>query len=203
MRQGYLFIVCLCLLPTVGAAQTSVGFAQPEDVQTLLDYRLPGWSFRTFDGRLALDGREESSRFRGEASSGSQFQGNLGLDYQRTWESEERSLQYGGNWDTRFRHMRNTDDDSESRTSLYDNLLSMDGSYERYLGGGPLSLRGSGTLEHGYSEDHRESTQGENTDELDRYSRTHRLRAALGVGLGRIRNVRLSPPTRSCICRKP
>ena len=190
MLKASLLIAGLCLLPAIGSTQTSVGFQNPQDIQTLLDYRLPDWSYRTFDARLALDGREDSARSSGMGSSGASFQGSLGLDYQRTWESEERNLEYGGVWSTDYRNLRQSYDNSETTDSFYQNTVGLNGSYERYLGGGPVSLRGSGSVRHGYSQQHRETVAGEESLEERLYSRNHYLYTRVGAGLGRLRNVR-------------
>ena len=56
MRRVLLGLFVLCALPSSAPAQSSVGFADPRDLDALLAYRLPDWGYRTIGATFDLDG---------------------------------------------------------------------------------------------------------------------------------------------------
>lgn len=92
LRLAPLFLV---LLPTLALAQSpdstaiyprSLGFADPGDVSALLEYRLPDWTWYTWDATLGLnaDGADH------ESLSGSNFESVLGTNYALHRETDPR-----------------------------------------------------------------------------------------------------------------
>lgn len=69
-------------------AQTTVGFADPHDLQALLDYRLPTWNYRTWtvSGNLAGGGWDYTGE--GSRNLNNRFQSNLASDLAWAREAE-------------------------------------------------------------------------------------------------------------------
>jgi hypothetical protein len=96
MRKLLLGIIVYLCLPFHSLGQESVGFSDPDNIQPLLDYRLPEWGYTNFfldfslDGNLTNRASDAEQNSAGEHQYSSQVIGN----YTRYRESETRISEY-------------------------------------------------------------------------------------------------------------
>jgi hypothetical protein len=175
--------------PDAPAAQTSVGFAEPQDISTLLDYRLPDWSYRAWDVSFDLNGRASEGRDGGSPMVSNQFASGLDTGYFQAWESEVRDLSLNAGIDGHCSRSHDGRFDQELSGHYLDGALHGSVDWVRYLGGGPFSFNAGGSGSRSYAETARFSRQGGLTDDYDQYARRSGLRVETGLGWGRVRNV--------------
>lgn len=117
--------IFLFISTSVIFAQQSIGFSDPDDIQPLLDYRLPDWGYSNFhlDFNAAGSGIDQnSSSFKQVQKFGNL---NLGPAYTLYRESEARIFQLNAFTDFAYSSSFNSNDffgDSESS----DNTLKID-----------------------------------------------------------------------------
>lgn len=92
MRKLLLGIIILFCLPLYSLAQESVGFSDPDNIQPLLDYRLPEWGYTNFYLDFSLDGNAYRSQVDGadHISSNDRINTRLSPVYRRFYQSEDR-----------------------------------------------------------------------------------------------------------------
>lgn len=170
-----------CLLPVAVMAQSSVGFSDPDDLETLLAYRLPSWGYRIWDLGFDLSGSGMDDR--GESRS---F--GLGLEpgLQAYHESEQRTWSLQGESTLRYarRSASTLDGDNERHERSFLGDLTVRGNLRQYFAENAAVLM-SLHLDAGYQESKLERGQ----DEDNRVFRALNERYHVGFGLGRIRNV--------------
>jgi hypothetical protein len=77
-------------------AQETVGFSDPDNIQPLLDYRLPHWGYTNFYLDFSLDGnlRNRNSDAEQNSAGDHQYSSQVIGNYTRYRESEERISEY-------------------------------------------------------------------------------------------------------------
>ncbi len=167
------------------AARTSIGFTDPHDLQALLDYRLPTWSYRTWTlaGDLSgggwdytgADSRDIANRFRSDLAST--------LVWNR--ESERTSGALNASVGGRYAHAHAGDAVSDSSHRQLAGSVHLDGTVRRYLRPGGWFVGATATGDRTYSDDLADA----NGSESAVYLRGLRYGLTADVGVGRVRNV--------------
>lgn len=175
-------VAILTVLPALTAlAQTSTGYPEPDDIDALLAYRLPAWSWRTWNGTLDFDGGGATSDGRDSAAYG------LDLASDLRWQHESERWDWGVSWssliDGRLTGDHHDDQESDAEDLRTENRLGL--STRRYLGDSPFFAGGGGHVAWKYEERRRES------DDVSSGTYQRRLdsMAIFGLGVGRVRNV--------------
>lgn len=195
MRHGYIFILVATLFcasaifPNPASCQTSVGYTTAEDISNLLEYRLPDWSYRTWDAYLNLNGSGMERRRSGNQDMNNQFSTDMRTNYQQTWESEQRKLNLYGSLSGSYAHYHSGDETSESNRNRLLGEYTFSGNWEQHLSEGPFSLLLSGRTSQRYTEDIRNYRIGDIWDETRNFERRSTHSAYTGFGYGRQRNV--------------
>jgi hypothetical protein len=168
-----------------GQLPPSTGFANPDDISVLLDYRLPHWWSRVWTANVDLDGRALSSR----SNTGmwaEENSTNLDLGTNARWEVEgelthgyfEASM--GGNGERAHLGSPSMDRREHSGHSF----ATFRGGWRRYFTN-RWSVTGGGGGSWSYDERIREDVDEETRD----FSRSYATYAFVGVNYGRMRNV--------------
>jgi hypothetical protein len=184
----FAIILSLSLSPVV-QAQTSVGYQDPADNSNLLDYRLPNWSYRTWNADFGFNGGGSDSRRGGDVIASNANAFNLGSDYFQAWESEQRyfdiAIDLGGN----YRRSHRSTPATELKSRDLDGSYALGGEIIRYLGDGPFSLRLDAATRRTYSERINAVRLGDIWEDNEDYVREAKHRIFGGLGWGRLRNV--------------
>lgn len=189
LRVGALTAAVLCLcLPAL--AQTSIGFEDPDDTATLLEYRLPDWGWRTWDATFDLGGAaNESYAGDDDRDVNNRFSTRLGTRFEINRESERRDWRTNGTASGGYQRSHDGSTTAERSSRSLNSFLSLSGDLREYLGGGPFFVRVGGRLSHRYNESITEQRRPEGIPESRRYGRAESLGARAGFGVGRVRDV--------------
>ncbi|MEZ4387959.1 MAG: hypothetical protein R3D98_10385 [Candidatus Krumholzibacteriia bacterium] len=173
--------IVLAAVPVL--AQPAIGYADPDDLDALLAYRLPDWGWNEWNGVL---------RFRGAGQSGGETTANsnsLNLATDATWvrEGERLAWEVTGSSAIDLQANHSGDADREQDSDSFISVNDARGEVRRYLGDSPAYLVGEAGLGWRY----REFTYDRSDwiAEERRFERSLDLDAAAGVGIGRVRNV--------------
>lgn len=171
------------------AAQESVGFADPADLQALLDYRLPDWGYRTWDATIDLRGQGTTNHSGSGArrTAFQRWQAETNLQWNRFGEDRDWSVAAEGIGV--YDGYRASDFSSDQDQHLLEGTLHAQGDATQYVGGGPFSIGGELFLRTDYSEDIRHVVFANGTIQDKRYVRDRGWSISLGPGIGRMRNV--------------
>jgi hypothetical protein len=181
-----LAVLALCVVPDPAAAQSSVGFTNPADVSTLLDYRLPDWGYRTVKLGLGSGGYGSNRYGTLSYSDNSRAVANARQGLYVTWhrESEARiwSVTTGeeGGWS--WQRVGTTA--GRGYESTFGEDLDLSGSIRDYARGDAYLL-GSLEIAGRYREDRSHQGSGGSVY-LQRGLSTS---GGLGAGYGRVRDV--------------
>jgi hypothetical protein len=186
-----LFLICWFSAMSVGlaAAQVSVGFDDPKDIENLLDYRLPDWGYKTWDAMFSLGGSGYEARLAGNKSISNRF--NTSLDSQFKWYRESEVCERTLSAALRGNYNRNHSGDEGSERSGH----SLGGGYDfslrakRFLGDTPFAIIGSASDSRDYRETSSNFRYDDVWDRTDTYSRSNYHRFSIGLGVGRLRDV--------------
>jgi hypothetical protein len=174
----YLAAAFLCLVPVASHTQTSIGFEDPDDVSTLLEYRLPDWGYRTLF--LGLD-------FMGQGHDGplvdySNAELRQSLDFIRYGESEDRvwllEANQRLNWDW------NETDSLNTTAARFNGGLTLAAELSEYLSD-DIFWTGSVSLAGDYQEARSRNLSGREAD----FDRDFSGSVQPGMGIGQIRDV--------------
>ncbi|MEX2456152.1 MAG: hypothetical protein WD381_02515, partial [Balneolaceae bacterium] len=170
-------------------AQESVGHSEPDNIQPLLDYRLPAWGYSNFYWDFSLDGNFFNTTQDDDIEDNShdhQASGSISPVYNRFMESESRDYRIfispGLTFNNRDRETLTNTEQSSHNSEL--NLIGS-GNNKFYLDQSDLFLIGSLT---GNFTQHRSHTESQTSDNLN-LNRSFRTTFSAGVGYGRLRNV--------------
>ena len=184
--------VCLLLLAVPVLSQTSIGYIDDQDLESLLAYRLPDWGWRTWDISGEFQGAGATSTSAGEFSAGQdvlEHSANAFTRIRRYREGEEEILELGGmlrgSWD---RERRATDDDIDRERTL-SGMYQLNGTWIRYVGRGDWFVDISGRAVGTYQERSTEFRSGEISGDRNTFDRGHSHNVNLGIGWGRMRDV--------------
>jgi hypothetical protein len=181
-----LAVLALCVAPDPAPAQTSVGFTDPADVSTLLDYRLPDWGYRTV--KLGLGSGGEGRNQYGSLTYGdhSQTFANARQGLYVTWhrEGEARiwSVSAGEEGDWSWERTGTTAD--RSYQSYFREKIDLSGSIRDYARGDAYLL-GSADVSGRYDESRTHPSPCCNLY----LERDLLISTGLGAGYGRVRDV--------------
>ncbi len=178
-----LLAAALILAAAPSFAQPAIGYSDPEDLDALLAYRLPDWGWSEWDGRLYFRGSGASST---DQSIGRH---DLDLATDATWVRQGEQLSWYLSAGSRMLlSVDNVDNSSgESDQDRFGTEQDVIGNVRRYLGGSSVYLLGRGGIAWDYDQS-RSRTTGQDVP-TTRYSRDVNLRAGVGLGIGRVRNV--------------
>jgi hypothetical protein len=176
---AYLALVFLCLVPVSSHAQTSIGFKNPDDISTLLDYRLPDWGYRTLFLNFDFVGQGHD----GPLVDNSNAELRQSLDFTRYGESEDRfwllEARQRLNWDW------NEDTDSLKTTAArFNGGLTLSAELSEYLSD-DFFWTGSVSLSGDYNESRSHDVSGRDAD----FRRSFVGSLEPGIGIGQIRDV--------------
>lgn len=183
----FLFLACAYALPVT--AQTSVGFADPNDISNLLDYRLPKWGYRIWDADFGLGGNGTDMSRLGVQQINNRFSTNLGTTYQNSRESEQSIFSFGGSLAGRYQHAHAGEANRENSSSMLDGNYRINGTAQQYLGGGPVFLQAALVTGRFYSENKSSRRIDDVTTDYEEYYRSANHLYDLGLGVGHLRNV--------------
>lgn len=180
MKQT-LLLVLFCSFSLTAFGQTSVGFSDPENIQPLLDYRLPAWGYENLYLDFNLGGSRTTDYEDTDSSTNSRFSGNISPAYTRFRQSESRQSFLNAasrlDYTTDSREIGNRRD-----LQLRLNWSAVEQIY-RQNSDLFFTGRSSGSFRQNRVKDDRFTT-----DELD-LDRTFSANLAVGAGFGRLRNV--------------
>lgn len=189
MRYFLLTALFLTSLPHWAGAQTSIGYSDPADVSTLLDYRLPDWSYRTWDADFRFSGNGNDSRRAGAEHFGNSSMLLLGSNYFQAWENEQNQWSITADVDGRYSRSHAGSPDRESQNHDLIGDFDWAGDLKHYLGAGPFSIRLNASSGRSYVERVRSNRVGDIWTDFNTYDRQYRNQAIAGLGWGRVRNV--------------
>lgn len=180
MKLSMAISAFLLFLPHLAAAQSSIGFSHPRDLDALLRYRLPEWGYRTTRLEFALDG------------SGSSYQGGRqsrgaardSLHHYTYRESERGTSSLGFSQGAAWRWNQADPAGTSGVGQAYRANAGIGASRTRYVSE-QVFVRGNASL-YGRYDDYRSHVPGYR---FARFQRTAYASAGVGVGVGRIRNV--------------
>jgi len=194
MRQLPTVLLLGFLLPGLAAAQSTVGFSDPDELTALLEYRLPDWGWQTWDLAGQFSGAGSSHRYDGDADLESETARNdndarLNTRFDLWRESERRDLrlglELGGSWSRSYAGV----DDEVSRDRSLSGYYSVSGEIDLRPSGGAWSVAASALAMGDYRENRWEHRSEDSQDENVEIASGHGHLASLGIGLGRIRDV--------------
>lgn len=172
-----------------GLAQTSIGFDNPGDASTILDYRLPTWGNQTWSANFGLNGGGSDGRHGGEKSIRNNFSSNLGTNFRHRRESEKCNRTITGSMG--FQYRRDHSGNEFSTRSGHDLDANYDVGFnaKRFLADGPFSINAHVRDYRRYDESSSHLVSGNVTTDTDIHSRYHGTSLKFGVGWGRRRDV--------------
>lgn len=192
MRKLLLGLFVFLCLPISIIAQETVGFSNPDNIQPLLEYRLPEWGYTNFFLDFSLDGTVDRSRYddAGYASTDSRYTTHLSPVYTRYYQSEERQSNYSVS--SVFDYFLDKENDSNNdKTSLqnYNFELNLYTEQKFYMEDSDLFLSGSvrGNFDQ-FKTDESERQPNQLFTESD-FTRNFSTNISIGIGFGRIRNI--------------
>lgn len=193
MSKKLLILLTFCSVPFYAVAQESIGFSNPENIQPLLDYRLPEWGYTNLFLDFSLDGAFQKSKSTMSNSSATDnlFTGRLAPQYIRYYESEPRVSTYRINpiidYSVRNQTSRTGVEDERDDIELYlqwslDEKLFLDGSDYFFKGSFSGLFRQVNLWDKSVSE---------SVAEYDEKSlnRVFEPTLSIGIGYGRLRTV--------------
>ncbi len=189
LRTAFFVAALAVWIPLGAAAQTSIGYSNPTDVDDLLGYRLPTWSYRVWDANFRLNGNGNDERYAGETKFSNNTSLRFGSDYSQAWESEQRYLSLSVRLDGNYRRSHNGSEDLERQIRDLGGQSSLSGTIQEYLGDSPFLVQLEGDAHHSYNERESAIRLGDEWDDTDSYARRRAHGTSGGIGWGRVRNV--------------
>lgn len=186
------FIVILCL-PLYSLAQESVGFSDPDNIQPLLDYRLPEWGYTNFYLDFSMDGNLTNRESDAEQNSAGdhQYSSQVFGNYTHYRESEARISEYSLSPFIDYSLInQNSFDDNESNNTDFQITFLWNFNEKFYRGDSDLFFSGNfyGLLRQSNKNDE-EQVQGTINMDETRLNRNFDPYLSIGIGYGRLRNV--------------
>jgi hypothetical protein len=191
MKKLLLLLSVSVLFSSASFAQESVGFSDSDNVQPLLDYRLPAWGYSNLFWDFSFNSSLQGITRDDESRSITDLDANLSPTYHRFYESEDRvssrSFSPGINY-SRVNNPSFAQDDNLNRNLQF----TLNGSVNErfYLDRQDLFIVGGfgGFLLQNHSKQ-LQRTSGDVVVDLDRITRSLNSYISGGIGYGRIRNV--------------
>jgi len=190
LRIATILLTAALLVPVPAAiAQTTIGFADPSDLETLLDYRLPDWGYHRWDARLSLDGSGRNEGDYDRSRNHGLFTSS-GFIYR---ESEKRILRLSALGRGTYSNEDRGWDANEDREEMsythdrFDLQIYLAGDLQRYVGTSDYFARGLVSGSAMYRETGDDRMEGDETSESTHYTRRYDYSAAGTMGVGRMR----------------
>lgn len=193
MRKLLLGIIVYLCIPFHVFAQESIGFSDPDNIQSLLDYRLPEWGYTNFFLDFSMDGNLTNRKSDAEQNSAGEHQYSSQVigNYTHYRESEARVSEYSLSPFIDYSLFdQNSFNNNESDNSDFQILLSWNFNEKFYRNDSDLFFTGSfyGAFRQSKTKDE-ENFQEEISIDDTRLSRTIDPYLSVGIGYGRLRNV--------------
>ncbi|MCC5941180.1 MAG: hypothetical protein JJU37_06510 [Balneolaceae bacterium] len=191
MKRLLLLLLTSILISTAASAQESVGFSDTDNIQPLLDYRLPAWGYTNLFWDFSLNSDLQGINLDEESRSLSEINANLSPSYYRFYESENRlstrSLSPRINY-SRVNNPGFAQDDNLRRNLQF--VLNGSVSERFYFDRKDLFIVGGFG---GFLRQNRlkqlQRTDNDVVSEMERLTRFLNSYVSSGIGYGRIRNV--------------
>ncbi|MEX2601432.1 MAG: hypothetical protein WD355_07280 [Balneolaceae bacterium] len=191
MTKHLLLLLIITLSSSITVAQNSTGFSEPENIQSLLDYRLPAWGYSNLYLDFSLNGTRQRSNRENASSINNQYEGEISPLYTRYHESEERISTFILNpMINLVRQDREFFSDQEESGHTLELDTNWNLREQWYREDSNLFFNGHSTGEF-VQTDLREETVSQGTTEVDlrELQRSFNTTLSVGIGYGRIRNV--------------
>lgn len=185
----FVLFASLLLLPLIATAQTSIGFDDPTDTSQLLEYRLPDWSYQTWNANFGLNGGGRDMNLTEFDRYANNFSTQLGSTYRRDWESDDRDAGVGTSLAGDYRRSHTGLEFSEDKRRQLGGNVRLDGYRRQYLGDGPFSGAVRGQTLWTYREESADRRSNDEWTEEATYRRSANHGFSVGAGWGRVRNV--------------
>ncbi|MEX0905483.1 MAG: hypothetical protein WD604_06235 [Balneolaceae bacterium] len=186
MKKTILIFTILFTISVPAFSQTTVGFSDPDNIQPLLDYRLPEWGYENLFLDFSLNGLQTTSYQDEDNISDSNFSMQFSPDYSRFRESETRqsSLRAFSNFD----YSGESGEDEKSRE--FQTRINLGATERFYQENSDLFFSGtfSGIFFQNRFRDE-ETLQGTVIIDESLLNRSFSTTFSIGVGYGRVRNV--------------
>lgn len=183
------FSASLLTAPPCATAQTSVGFSDPSQLQTLLDHRLPDWTSRVWSASFGLSGNGSDRRVSGRSFIDNRFATRLGTSWYQNREGEKTNHSLGVNLLSDYQRSHSGNETSETSGHDFTGSYTIEGTLERYLNEGPFSARGTLREHRLYTEDISSFRTDGVTTHDDSYRRFSDHAYGVGLAVGRVRDV--------------
>lgn len=193
----FLLAIIICLTCSTARAQESVGFSEPEDIQSLVEYRLPDWGYSNFwmdlNYRGVLSDNKNESEYGELQETSSTNDLTLNPHYNLYRESEARKFELNSslylNFQDRDQKWEGIYDSSENPRNRLETRVQADFLHRKYFSD-DLFLHGSGDFSARLIRRHGDQfEEGEKISERRRFVHALEARPEIGIGFGRIRNV--------------
>lgn len=193
MRKLLLGFIVIFSLSFQSFAQDSVGFSDPDNIQPLLDYRLPEWGYTNFYLDFSLDGNLTNRQSDAEQSSAGnhQYSSQIISNYRRYRESEERISEYSLSPFIDYSIFdQNSFNNKESNNSDFQLTLLWNFDERFYRDDSDFFFTGSfyGVFRQSNIKDEEHFQETINIDETS-LNRSFNPYLSIGIGYGRLRNV--------------
>lgn len=194
MSKKLLILLTFCSVPFYAVAQESIGFSNPDNIQPLLDYRLPEWGYTNLFLDFSLDGNVDRS-YSDEGDQNHTFTYNefaiqLAPVYYRFYESESRQSNYSfrSTIDYFLDKSNGFGENDESNTN-YNLELTLSRGEKFYLDNSDIFLRGGIQGTYSQSKTDIEEHQNNFLNAQWDFARRFETELSFGIGFGRIRSV--------------
>ncbi|PAU94412.1 hypothetical protein CK503_06320 [Aliifodinibius salipaludis] len=195
MKKFITGIILLMFPVGIVSAQQTVGFSDSENIEPLLDYRLPDWGYSNFYFDIDAANSGSDSKNFGNESFNNQVNTAFNPRYDLFRESEARILHLNTSLDLSYRDQlfksRNDFSDTENKETLnrFGTEANIVGNIREYINS-EVFIFGEGAFRFDYSSTKDETKDNEIlTDKRLIYDRNFRVTPKFGVGIGRVRNV--------------
>lgn len=192
MSKKLFLLLAICSIPLFAIAQQSIGFSDPDNIQPLLDYRLPEWGYTNFYLDFSLDGNLDRTYLEQaeHISTNNEFSIQLAPVYYRFYESESRQSNYSfrSTIDYFLDKSNGYQDEKESATNYnLEFTLNLDEKF--YLDNSDIFLRGGLLGSYDQAKTDLQANQNNSFYGQWDFARSFETALSFGVGFGRIRNV--------------
>ncbi len=184
-----IIVILACLAPTFSSGQTSIGFSDPADISNLLDYRLPDWSYRTWDVDFSLYGSRDDIQHSGETTVGNRFFSNFGSRFNQNWESEKRLIDLGIELNGDYSRHHSESEQEENKSHSFSGEYQFSGSVKHFLTKQPFFAQLSGSSNRSYQEYELDQRHIDEWIGRNSYLRSSFHSFYAGLGYGQMRNV--------------
>lgn len=192
------YIICLLFISVSTlplAAQQTVGISNPENIEPILDYRLPDWGFTNYQLRFNFRNRGFNENVQSTKSSSSILDIGARPSVHLYKESEERIFSLRVNMNLNYRFFQSNQQESNllAKSSNRDNALGtslrINSYYRKYISSNNF-LYFSGNFNLTYQRDvNKQKIDGQLDEDRLGFYRRIEMEPRIGYGIGRIRNV--------------